>query len=62
MRVSDDGTYIDAGTTIASIDTANDTITFYANNGDYIGRVAAAFSILLLIWTFVKRFSTEKIN
>ena len=40
----------------------NDTLTFYANYGDYIGRVAAAFSILLLIWTFVKRFSTEKIN
>ena len=41
---------------------ANDKITFYASYGDYIGRVAGAFSILLLIWTFAKRFSTEKQN
>ena len=41
---------------------ANDKITFYVKYGDYIGRVAAAFSVLLLIWTFAKRFSTEKAN
>ncbi len=36
---------------------ANDKITFYVKHGDYIGRIAAVFSVLLLIYTtflFVK--------
>ena len=37
---------------------ANDKITFYVKHGDYIGRIAGLFSILLLIYTsflFVKK-------
>ena len=44
MRVSDDGTYIDAGTTIASIDTANDTITLSQNTKAGVAAVAHIFN------------------
>ncbi len=43
---------------IKSTINANDKITFYVKYGDFIGRIAAVFSVLLLIYTtfvFVKR-------
>lgn len=35
---------------------ASDKLTFYVKNGDYIGRVATFFSILLVLLYFVRRF------
>jgi len=38
----------------------NNKITFYANYGDYIGRIAAFFAVLLFFWTIVKSVRFKK--
>ncbi len=38
---------------------SNNQITFYANYGDYIGRIANFLSILLILYTFVVRFTMK---
>lgn len=38
----------------------NNEITFYARHGDYFGRIAAFFAVLLLAWTIVKSLKAGK--
>jgi apolipoprotein N-acyltransferase len=35
---------------------ANDSLTFYVRNGDYLGRVAAFFSLLVILYYITRRF------
>ena len=37
----------------------NNEATFYSNNGDLIGRVAAAISVLLLLWSFTLKIKAR---
>ena len=39
---------------------ANSSLTFYAKNGDYLGRLSAFTGILLLIYGFVKGFLKKR--
>lgn len=39
----------------------NNKITFYANAGDYIGRIASLISILILLVAIVRRFSRKSL-
>lgn len=36
----------------------NSKLTFYTQNGDYIGRIATFFSLLIIIWGFVSKYKT----
>ncbi len=47
-------------TTINDTINANNELTFYTIYGDFIGRVSALFAGLLLLWAFVKQYSTVK--
>ena len=38
---------------------ASDKLTFYVQYGDYLGRVAAFFAILLLVWILVRRLNKK---
>lgn len=40
---------------------ANDKLTFYTQNGDYIARVASFLSALLILWTFVNSKRNSKV-
>lgn len=40
----------------------NDEITFYVKHGNYIARLASFIAVLMLLWTFVKRFSKEELS
>jgi apolipoprotein N-acyltransferase len=40
---------------------ANDQLTFYVKNGDYIGRVAAFFALLLLVWFAARRLQKKAV-
>lgn len=37
----------------------SNTITYYAENGDVIGRIATFFGVLLLIWSFTRKYMNK---
>lgn len=40
----------------------NDQFTFYVKYGDFIARLSTFISVMLLLWTLVKRFSREELS
>ena len=37
----------------------NSELTFYTKHGDFIGRIASFFAVLLLVWIFVSRVKSR---